>query len=93
MDREQYDAWWRDNTDADGEVLSVLPEPLATLAAHVQALQGRVDDLMDPDDHIAQHNADRRPGGCPCRLVQCACAYDHPDDVCMVHQGATVNGS
>ena len=45
MPWDQYDRWWMDNTDDEGELLGTLPEPVATLAAHVQALQGRVDEL------------------------------------------------
>jgi hypothetical protein len=86
VERDEYNRWWQDNTGDDGEMLASLPEPVATLAAHVQALQGRIDSLMDPGEHDLQHNADRRPNGCPCHLIQCACAYDHPDAVCMVHK-------
>lgn len=86
MDRDEYARWWRDNTDQAGELWVDLPEPVATLAAHVMALQERVDKLMDPDEHDAQHNARARPGGCRCHLTQCACAYDHPAAVCMIHK-------
>lgn len=85
MSRGDYDRWWQDNTDEDGELLP-LDEPEATLAAHVQELQLRIDRLMDPDEHDLQHNAAARPGGCRCYLTRCACAYDHPDAVCAVHE-------
>lgn len=81
MNREEYNRWWQDNTDDDGELLASLPEPVATLAAHVTALQERVDHLPDPDDHDKAHGRD-----CRCKTVQCACAYDHPAAVCMVHE-------
>lgn len=86
MDHDTYADWWQEHTDDDGELIS-LPEPIASLAAHVQGLQGRIDRLMDPDEHDAQHNARARPGGCHCWLTRCACAYDHPGDVCMIHKG------
>lgn len=76
--RDAYDRWWQDHTDDDGELLASLPEPAATLAAHVQALQARIDRLPDPDAaNLAELNR---------RAVRCACAYDHPDAVCMVHE-------
>lgn len=46
LTRDDYDAWWQEYTDDDGELIT-LPEPVATLAAHVMALQGRVDHLPD----------------------------------------------
>lgn len=79
MDWTAYADWWRDNTDADGELLTSLPEPVATLAAHVMALQGRIDKLADPT------TVELNPRGWD---TQCACAYDHPDAVCAVHEGA-----
>lgn len=75
MDQNEYAEWWIDNGDRDD-----LPEPVATLAAHVSALQDRIDKLTPPDDHDQQH-----PDGCRCYTAQCACAYDHPADVCMIH--------
>jgi hypothetical protein len=88
LTRTEYADWWNDNTDDDGELLPLDDPATATLAAHVQELQLRIDRLMDPDEHDAQHNADARPGGCRCYLTRCACAYDHPDAVCMVHDRA-----
>jgi hypothetical protein len=79
MTRDQYDRWWQDNTDEGGELLP-LDEPAATLAAHVMALQGRIDRLMDPDEHDKVHGRD-----CRCMASRCACAYDHPDAVCVFH--------
>lgn len=76
MDRDEYAKWWIDNTDADGELLADLPEPVATLAAHVMALQGRIDRLPDPRD---------APGDAGW-TTQCACAYDDPRAVCMTHE-------
>lgn len=89
MTRDEYSHWWLDNTDDSGELLPSLPEPVATLAAHVMALQGRIDRLMDPNEHDLQHNAAARPGGCRCHLTRCGCSYDHPDDVCMTHREAS----
>lgn len=82
MDRTEYSRWWQDNTDSDGEVLPDLPKTIRTLAAHIQAFQGRVDGLLDVDDHDQEHGRD-----CRCNLSRCGCAYDHPDAVCMVHEG------
>lgn len=79
MDWTEYFDWWQDNTDDDGELLPSLPEPIATLAAHVMALQARIDKLADPT--TAEH--DPRSWD-----TQCACAYDHPDAVCAVHEQA-----
>lgn len=86
MTQDEYAKWWMDNTDAYGEFRADLPELVATLAEHVMALQGRIDRLMDPDEHDLQHNAVARPGGCRCYLTRCACAYDHPGAVCMSHE-------
>lgn len=79
MNWAEYDSWWFDNTDDRGELLSSLPEPIKTLAAHVQALQARIDKLPDPTD------AEADPHGWD---TQCACAYDHPDAVCAVHEAS-----
>lgn len=76
MDHAAYDAWWEQHTDADGELLP-LDEPAATLAAHVRALQDRLDRLPDP------HAADR--GETNAWSGQCACAYEHPQSRCMTH--------
>jgi hypothetical protein len=75
--RDEYADWWRDNTDAEGELLPDLPEPTRTLALHVQALQGRIDKLPDPT------TVEANPRGWD---TQCACAYDDPRSVCAVHQ-------
>jgi hypothetical protein len=64
--------------EMDGEIT----EPTKTLVRHVLALQERIDQLMHPDDHDQDHGHD-----CLCTFVQCACAYDHPDAVCMFHEG------
>ncbi len=77
MDREDYETWWVDKTDADGELIAGLPEPVATLAAHVMALQARIDKLADPTTVEAD------PIGWD---TQCACAYDDPRSVCAIHQ-------
>jgi hypothetical protein len=76
-----YAKWWDDNTDQEGE-LRPLDEPVASLAAHVMALQGRIDRLPGPDDltAMAAHST---------WTTQCACAYDHADAVCMVHAQVT----
>lgn len=75
MTRDEYAQWWNDNTDADGELLASLPEPVATLAAHVMALQERIDRLPGPDE--TEPNA---------WSTQCCCAYDDPRAACMVHE-------
>lgn len=80
LTRDEYAEWWRDNTDDDGE-LRPLDDPEATLAAHIQELQMRIDKLMSPDEHDLSHGKD-----CRCMAGQCACAYDHPDAVCMTHE-------
>ncbi len=72
LSHNEYMDWWDDNTDVNGELLSELPEPVATLAAHVQALQARIDRLPHADDVIW--------------TTQCACAYDTPTAKCMSHQ-------
>lgn len=77
MRTDEYDLWWQENTDDEGEPLADLPEPIATLAAHVMSLQARIDKLPDPTAVEAD------PRGWD---TQCACAYDHPDAVCAVHQ-------
>lgn len=82
MDRTEYSRWWQENTDDGGEIVATLPEPAATLAAHVMALWERLDRLTDPDSHDKTHGK-----ACRCFAAQCACAYDHPDAVCMVHEG------
>jgi hypothetical protein len=79
VNRDEYDHWWNDNTDDKGELLADLPEPVRTLAAHVQALQGRIDRLPGPDEEWGMTRS--------AWVTQCCCAYDHPDTVCMVHKG------
>jgi len=74
MNRDEYARWWIENTGDDGEVLASLPEPVATLAAHVMALQERIDMLPGPDDPMSNAWS-----------TQCCCAYDDPRAVCMVH--------
>lgn len=64
MTQDEYNRWWIDQGFEDD-----LPEPIATLAAHVVALQERIGQL--PDN------------------LKCACAYDHPADVCMAHDTRT----
>jgi hypothetical protein len=81
VSRDQYTQWWMDNTDDEGELLASLPEPVATLAAHVMALQERIDKLPDPDEHDQAHGRD-----CRCAAIQCACAYDHPAAICAWHE-------
>lgn len=77
MTRAEYDRWWLDATDEDGEPRADLPPIVATLAAHVLALQERVDQLPDPDHPEAT-----------AWTTRCACAYDHPASVCSVHKDA-----
>lgn len=76
MNRDEYARWWNDNTDDDGELLVSLPEPVAALAAHVMALQERIDQLAGPDEKPNEW------------ATPCACAYDHPDAICMTHAAA-----
>lgn len=76
MARDKYARWWLENTDDDGELLAHLPEPVATLAAHVMALQERIGRLPDPNDPMPNAWS-----------TQCCCAYDDPRDVCMTHEG------
>lgn len=71
----EYARWWIENTDDDGELLASLPEPDATLAAHIMALQERIDRLPEPDDPMPNTWS-----------TQCACAYDDPRAVCMTHE-------
>jgi hypothetical protein len=85
MTRDEYAKWWMDYTNADGELLADLPEPVATLAEHVLALQDRIDNLMSPEAHDLSHGTT-----CRCKFSQCACAYDHPDAICMVHEQRAV---
>lgn len=70
---EQYEQWWSDNTGDDGAPLAELGPVVVTLARHVQALRARIDLLPDPGF---------APGS---NATSCACAYDHPDAVCMQH--------
>lgn len=78
MDWADYDQWWIHHTDNVGELVPDLPEPVATLAAHVMALQERLDNLPGPEA------PDREILECPW-TTQCACAYDHPEAVCTGH--------
>lgn len=75
--RAEYERWW---SRIDDESLRTLPEPERTLTAHVLALQDRIDQLDDPDDHDRKHGI-----SCRCMAARCACAYDHPDAVCGTH--------
>jgi hypothetical protein len=79
--RDEYREFF-DRADVLVHVEGALPEPTRTLVRHVAALQDRIDQLMHPDDHDQDHGHD-----CMCSYVQCACAYDHPDAVCMFHEG------
>jgi hypothetical protein len=81
VNRQEYREWF-DWADILVSVEGALPEPTRTLVRHVMALQERIDQLMHPDDHDQSHGSD-----CRCTFVQCACAYEHPDSVCMVHAG------
>lgn len=81
---DAYADWWQENTDEDGE-LRPLGEPIATLAAHIMALQERIDRLPDP------HAADR--GETNAWATQCCCVYDHPDAECMSHKALMASGS
>lgn len=81
MTRDEYAKWWIDNTDADGELLATLPEPVAILAQHVMALQERIFRLPSPDDLTPGH----------AWTTQCACAYDDPRAICMTHEARTAS--
>lgn len=74
----EYARWWDQNTTRDGDVDKLLDEPTRTLARHVLALQGRLDNLPDPDQAVV---ATYHPW-----VRRCACAHGHPDDVCMTHR-------
>jgi hypothetical protein len=78
VDNDEYLRWWIDNTDDAGELRADLPEPVATLAAHVVALQDRIGRLPAPGEvvDLTRHQW----------VTSCACAYDHPDAVCMAHR-------
>ena len=80
LTREEYGDWWI-NGDSDGIESTDLIE---TLIYHVEALQKRLDKLLDPDQHDIQHNSSKRD--CFCYLTQCACAFDYPTDVCSAHK-------
>lgn len=68
---DAYWQWWIERgSDED------LPEPIASLVDHVEALRERIDQLPMHDD------------GCECKAHQCCCAYDRPEDVCLVHHQA-----
>ena len=69
MTVREYEAWWSEHSEDPD-----LPPIVVTLAAHVDALQERINRLPHPD----------RPGPSTW-ATQCACAYDHPDAVCMAH--------
>ena len=76
---DEYLAWWTTPT-LD---INPIPQDVAvTLMHHVAALTDRIDELPHPDTHDLAHGK-----GCPCYAVQCACAYDHPSDVCTTHKG------
>jgi hypothetical protein len=83
MTKSEYYAWWLQNA----EVIESLPEPVRTLALHVEALQGRIDDLMDPEEHDILHGTT-----CGCNFVRCCCSYDHPDAVCLLHARQEAKG-
>lgn len=76
LDQHEYADFWIELP----EDRSHLDRLTQTLIAHVEALQERVDRLPHPDD------VGMRTG--PEWTTQCACAYDHPADVCMVHESA-----
>jgi hypothetical protein len=62
---------------------SHLDQLTQTLIAHVEALQERIDRLPHPDE---------LPSGSRTYSQQCACGYDHPWDVCMVHEQSGRSG-
>jgi hypothetical protein len=68
MTPDEYTDWWIKHSDDDN-----LPEPIATLAAHVMALQDRIDGLPEHDSGCLEHDH------------RCCCAYDHPGDICQPH--------
>lgn len=85
MTRDEYDRWWR---GIGWDASKALSSPTATLAAHVLALQERIDKLSAPDEHDRAHGL-----SCRCYATQCACAYDHPDAVCLTHARPDAGGS
>lgn len=72
LDQREYADFWIELPD-DRSHLDRLTQ---TLIAHVEALQARIDLLAHPD---------AVPRGDRTWAQQCACAYDHPFDLCMVH--------
>jgi hypothetical protein len=80
MTHDEYSRWWG---GIGWDTSRALENPAATLAAHVMALQERIDKLLSPDDHDKLHGQ-----SCRCMATQCACAYDHPGAVCMTHREA-----
>lgn len=70
LDQGRYMQFWIEMPDDRSQ----LDQTTRTLVAHVEALQERIDKLPDLDDVWSKSWA-----------RQCACAYDYPTAVCMVH--------
>jgi len=68
---DEYNKFW---TDIGFEPENLDDELTKTLATHVLALMDRLDTLPYEDFCSC------------CGAGQCACAYDHPEAVCMVHK-------
>ena len=61
----------------NNDVIADIDDELTrTLAAHVVALQERIDLLPLPRGTALRTDWS----------IQCGCAYDHPEDRCMVHK-------
>ena len=73
LDYREYSDFWIALPD-DRSHLDRLTQ---TLIAHVEALQDRIDQLPHPDDVPRDYQGWSQ---------QCACGYDHPSAVCMVHE-------
>jgi hypothetical protein len=74
MTRDEYDRWWMGWWTEQSEAPD-LPPITVMLAAHVSALQERIDRLPHPD-HPEPNEW----------ITQCACAYDFPTAQCGVHR-------
>lgn len=81
LTRAEYDIWL---ATAPDDLMEIEDPLVAILYAHVLALQDRLDKLIDPEDHDRGDWPHGR--GCKCYHQRCACAYDYPTDVCMVHE-------
>lgn len=75
MNRDEYYKFWELNTDEDMQPLPHLTEDVKFLMQHILALWQRLDKLPDWENPEPNKYS-----------IQCACAYDYPNAVCMVHE-------